>query len=297
MWNRQQNVWLLFAVTAIPLVSAFGFVGHYIIGEVVKQTVAPEVRLMIEDCNLLAPFNGSMGRASVWADTAKYTKQYSWTRSLHYFDGPNDPPLTCSRIGDNVFTDSTPNLMTALKNLTFDMSADTCKCPSQLQFNLLTHFLQDLHQPLHLTGKARGGNQIHFELKNKRYSLHGFWDSTVLDMFMRETLPQGERHVKGAIKYFVAEARKTTLDNDGDGVVTSSHRPSILNLLLNWANDISSENCMLLWQYDNMTDDEYIQRSMHLVKQLIVKSILRTVVTFNQIFKCSKEERLVMQAS
>lgn len=45
------------------------------------------------------------------------------------------------------------------------MCLDTCSflgsAEKDTPLRFLVHFVGDLHQPLHLTGKARGGNQVH----------------------------------------------------------------------------------------------------------------------------------------
>ncbi|KAH6900827.1 phospholipase C/P1 nuclease domain-containing protein [Coprinopsis sp. MPI-PUGE-AT-0042] len=46
-------------------------------------------------------------------------------------------------------------------------------------FKFLVHFLGDLHQPLHLTGRNVGGNAIKVTFEEVIYRFHGAWDEAV----------------------------------------------------------------------------------------------------------------------
>jgi hypothetical protein len=140
-----------------------------------------------------------------------------------------------------------------------------------------------------MTGKARGGNQVHFVVNGKRYSLHSFWDSTILDMFIQDTLSKGSRNVKGAIEYFVTQVQSET--SAASSAIEEGQ--TFQTTLLRWANEISGENCMLLWRYDEISEGEYLQRSKLLVRQLIIKAVQRSVFIFNRIFNCEKPMLLV----
>ncbi len=107
-------------------------------------------------------------------------------------------------------------------------------------------------------------------------------------MFIQETLSQGSRNVKGAIEYFVTQVQSKTSASSA-----MEEGQTFQSTLLRWANDISDENCMLLWRYDELSDLEYLQRSKLLVRQLIIKAVQRSVFIFNQLFTCEKRMLLV----
>lgn len=50
----------------------------------------------------------------------------------------------------------------------------------------LTHLMGDAHQPLHLTGRARGGNDIQVRFEGRQAKLHTVWDSQLLNTQIRE---------------------------------------------------------------------------------------------------------------
>src|SRR4051794_29585796 len=40
-------------------------------------------------------YAGELGPAATWADTVKYTSNYSWSKPLHYADAMDSAPASC----------------------------------------------------------------------------------------------------------------------------------------------------------------------------------------------------------
>lgn len=57
---------------------------------------------------------------------------------------------------------------------------------SGLALRLLVHFVADIHQPLHLTSRERGGNGDPVIFERRRTSLHGLWDGLLVTKLVRE---------------------------------------------------------------------------------------------------------------
>lgn len=55
-----------------------------------------------------------------------------------------------------------------------------------IDLRFLIHFLGDIHQPLHLTGRLRGGNNALFTFEGRVRSLHSVWDSGIITKNIRE---------------------------------------------------------------------------------------------------------------
>ncbi|KAJ9091752.1 hypothetical protein QFC19_008962 [Naganishia cerealis] len=55
-----------------------------------------------------------------------------------------------------------------------------------IALRFLIHFVGDMHQPLHLTGRMRGGNDAIFNFEGRRRSLHSVWDSGIITKNIRE---------------------------------------------------------------------------------------------------------------
>ena len=193
-------------------------------------------------------FNHSLALTSTQADIIKHTKQYAWTRHLHYYDNPNsDPPEYCSLMSPP--KDDHDNLLYAIKNFTINFE-------SRPKFHLLmlVHLLQDLHQPLHLSGKSRGGNGVMITLPNSRrqVSLHEYWDTIVIHQAQSET--NGK-----LLEYVTTAARYMTCDEN------SPER---------WARETERINCELVWT--DPTDPSYHERATNVAIHLLIRASIRT---------------------
>ena len=119
-------------------------------------TVLPTV------CDILDNTNCHLAPISTWADKIKYRMR--WSAALHYVGAIDDyPPNDCAYPGPNGWAGKKEiNVLDGVQNVTglledwvkHDASYDTAS--EALKF--LVHFVGDMHQPLHLTGRDRGGN-------------------------------------------------------------------------------------------------------------------------------------------
>lgn len=117
---------------------------------------------------------------STWADKFKY--QMPWSKALHYVGSLDDyPPDNCAYPGPRNWAGTREiNVLDGIKNVT-GLLEDWVKCDANddtaseaLKF--LVHFLGDLHQPLHLTGRDRGGNsaKVKWDRRNTSKFIYSF---------------------------------------------------------------------------------------------------------------------------
>lgn len=115
-------------------------------------------------CDILDQSDCHLAPISTWADRLKYRMR--WSAPLHYVGAVDDyPPNDCAYPGYNGWQGKKQiNILDGIKNVTGllqdwvnnDASDDTAE--EALKF--LVHFMGDLHQPLHLTSRGRGGNSV-----------------------------------------------------------------------------------------------------------------------------------------
>ncbi|KAH8977743.1 S1/P1 nuclease-domain-containing protein [Lactarius hatsudake] len=53
----------------------------------------------------------------------------------------------------------------------------------------LIHFVGDMHQPLHLTGRNRGANGVKVSFDGRNTNLHSVWDTSLIAKYLR-TIPR-----------------------------------------------------------------------------------------------------------
>lgn len=110
---------------------------------------------VIGNVEKLVPLS-KFGDESTWADKIKRNQEYSWSAKLHYIDinqcNSNQTRVDLDKYCDNncIYT-GILNMTNSLRDTNF---TDQKTSTDNLKF--LLHFLQDLHQPLHLNGWSRG---------------------------------------------------------------------------------------------------------------------------------------------
>lgn len=109
---------------------------------------------------------------AAWADRIRNQAKYRWTGPLHYIGAVDDyPSATCAFPGSQGWAGRTHiNVLNAIRNTTNVLQESegfrkagvlTDSEPSYVQdaLKFLIHFVGDMHMPLHLTGRHRGGNE------------------------------------------------------------------------------------------------------------------------------------------
>ena len=114
---------------------------------------------------------------STWADTFKYRMR--WSAPLHYVNALDDyPPQTCAFPGDRGWAGRKGvNVLGAIRNVTNILedrltTTKTMDAAANEALKFLVHFLGDLHMPLHLAGRDRGGNSVKVRFGGRITSKH-----------------------------------------------------------------------------------------------------------------------------
>lgn len=263
----------------INFVNAYGKSGHYIIGKATQLLVNDNVTEYISKCSYLDVYDDDLGLASLYADNIKGDPALKWTSKMHYYSLPNNPPEQCITINSTSMdgnvkfnllktgTVFTKNLQKRDKNNEF-----ICK---RFNFYMLLHMLQDLHQPLHLTGKLKGGNGIKFSPigYNKSFNLHSFWDTELVKRVIEEK-SNGNIHdyVKMTVDLISSEVQQECQTTE--------------NQLIVWANTIEKFNCELIWLYEN--NEKYLENAIKLTHLQLLDGIRHSVCYWNSLVEINQ---------
>jgi len=106
----------------------------------------------------------SLSYVATWADKFRYRMR--WSGPLHYVGGKGDhPPQQCLFPGPNGWAGHEGiNVLGGIRNTTgllaqwVETGGPEGDPIAEEALKFLIHFLGDLHMPLHLTGRDRGGN-------------------------------------------------------------------------------------------------------------------------------------------
>ncbi|KAH8101871.1 phospholipase C/P1 nuclease domain-containing protein [Cristinia sonorae] len=213
-------------LSALPAALAWGAAGHEIVATIAQIHLHPTV--LYEVCSILYPEaelstqDGQppchLSRVATWADQVRMNPKYRYTASMHYVGAVDDhPSQTCAFPGERGWAGHTDvNVLGAVRNMTTILEDYTLGTvdPSQAEeaMKFLIHYLGDMHMPLHLTGRERGGNGAKVTFDGRMTNLHSVWDGFLIAQALRtipenytQALPAGkstidiESHLRGTI--------------------------------------------------------------------------------------------------
>ncbi|KAJ3375754.1 hypothetical protein GGF31_002958 [Allomyces arbusculus] len=172
---------------------------------------------------------------------------------------------------------------------------------------LLVHLVQDIHQPLHLAGRDRGGNSKIVAFGERMSNLHIVWDQMMIEKHMREDHDGSEITLaedlieqlatewradisswvhcplampgagKGVPHAFSAQVDSTRVD--GSKAPDAADGPGAMGVVLcpeHWAKQSDQLNCQTVWQ--NLEGDlsgEYYETNLPVARKAIAMAAVR----------------------
>ncbi|KAG8681058.1 hypothetical protein FRC09_017782 [Ceratobasidium sp. 395] len=165
-------------ILAIAPVWGWGEEGHKITGTIAQIHLLPSTQQAI--CDILPQkYKCNLANVATWADEVKRHPEWKWSSELHYVNPTGDHPPDACLFGEKGWDDPDENVLVAIVNNTrhlLDKTPDT----QDIAIRFLTHFLGDLHQPFHLTGRALGANHVPVLYQSKHTNLHAVWDGDLI---------------------------------------------------------------------------------------------------------------------
>ncbi|KAG6899885.1 hypothetical protein C0995_004783 [Termitomyces sp. Mi166 len=187
-------LFLLLASASLPTSLAWGAAGHEIIATIAQIHLHPTVLPTVCDILNFTSTNPDepqchLAPIASWADRLRFKMR--WSAPLHYIGGLGDhPPDLCKFPGSQGW-EGKLNVLGGVRNTTtlleqyVDGESSISTANEALKF--LVHFMGDMHMPLHLTGRDRGGNSNKVKFGARTTNLHSVWDSLLIAKAIRET--------------------------------------------------------------------------------------------------------------
>lgn len=151
----------------------WGRIGHRASARVAESLLTPEARAAVRG---LLDEGESLADASTWADEIRSKRPE--TGPWHYVNVPiTEPgydPKFCPEAGCVVAK------IDDFRRVLADPNAPREQRREALRF--LVHFIQDLHQPVHVGDRSdRGGNDLQLQFFEQGTNLHRLWDSGLIE--------------------------------------------------------------------------------------------------------------------
>ncbi len=180
--------------------SAWGSKGHDIIAYVAECNLTPEAKAEVD--RLLKGY--SMVYWSNWADSSRYTEEYSHTKGWHYRNVEEDqtPSSTPTAEGGDV--------VWAVDMLTKQLADSSLSSEEHaVALKFLVHFVGDLHCPMHAGRYSDlGGNKTPMKFFNQSTNLHSVWDSRLINYTHDWSYTEWQREIDRATPAQEAEIVK-----------------------------------------------------------------------------------------
>jgi hypothetical protein len=113
-------------------------------------------------------YNGSVGRAAAWADAYAHTSEGRFSYQWHWIDTHDNPPQHCHLdyskdcAKGGCVVSAIANQTSILRGCIKDVKAGELNRGTNLTCSYalkwVAHFVGDINQPLHASGRAAGGN-------------------------------------------------------------------------------------------------------------------------------------------
>lgn len=282
-------MWIWRALILLQLVNGvlgWGKEGHFAICRIAEGYLTEDALAAVKQL-LPDSAEGDLANVCAWADEVRFHKR--WSSPLHYVDTPD---FMCNYKYCRDCHDSVGRkdrcVTGAIYNYTMQLKSGYQDSVSVAKYNLtealmfLSHFIGDVHQPLHVGFIGdEGGNTITVRWYRRKTNLHHVWDTMIID-----------------------SALKTYYDSDIAVMIQSIQR----NITDGWSNDVSSwENCAYnqtvcpngyasesvslacKFAYRNATpgttlEDGYFLSRLPIVEKRLAQSGIRLAATLNRIF-------------
>lgn len=153
-----------------PTTYAWGAAGHEIVATIAQIYLHPTTLHTV--CDILYPNSTAsassppchLSRIASWADQIRRLPKYRHTGPFHYVGAVDDHPgQSCAFPGSKGWAGKRDgNVLGAVRNTTSILVEYTNdgfdREVAEEAIKFLVHYVGDMHMPLHLTGRERGGN-------------------------------------------------------------------------------------------------------------------------------------------
>jgi hypothetical protein len=280
-------VWRVFVILQLGYgVMGWGKEGHYAVCKIAEGYLSEDALSAVKEL-LPESAEGDLANVCSWADQIRF--RLRWSGPLHYIDTPDfrcnyeycrdchDPAGRQDRCVAGAIFNYTMQLTSAYQDSNLDSKYNLTEA---LMF--LSHFIGDVHQPLHVgfTGDE-GGNTIVVRWFRRKTNLHHVWDTMIIESALKTFY---NKHLDALI-----QAIQTNI-TDGWSNDKSSWENCTNNQTV-CPNEYASESVSLAckFAYRNATPgttlgDDYFLSRLPIVEKRLAQAGVRLAATLNRIF-------------
>ncbi|KAJ3694427.1 hypothetical protein LUZ60_009907 [Juncus effusus] len=276
------QVLLLSLISAPISIDAWGKEGHFMVCKIAEDFFTEKTKEAVLDL-LPEVANGDLASVCSWPDEIRF--HYRWSSCLHYINTPEVCDYHYSRDCHDSKGREGICVAGAINNYTNQLYSykdpqNTYNLTESLMF--LSHFVGDIHQPLHVAFEAdEGGNTIIVHWYTRKANLHHVWDVSMIDTAMKDFYNSDLTTMISAIKLNISEGWANEIDN---WEKCSNKRATCAN---NYASESIKLSCSYAYKdvEQNITlGDDYFYSRYPIMEKQIAKAGIRLALILNSIF-------------
>ncbi|KAI9121029.1 hypothetical protein K1719_008062 [Acacia pycnantha] len=276
----------------LPGALAWSKEGHELTCRIAQSLLEAEAEEAVK--KLLPDYvEGDLSALCAWPDRIRILYKYRWTSPLHYINTPdNECSFDYSRDCHNAKGVKDMCVAGAIKNFTSQLQ-DYQQGTGDSRLNMteallfLSHFVGDIHQPLHVGFTSdEGGNTIALRWFRRKSNLHHVWDKEIIVDALKD-------YYEKDLELLLEDLQRNYTDGIwSDDVPSWSHCDDLSNCVDRWAKESIQVACR--WAYKGVEagmtlSDEYFNTRMPWVMKRIAQGGIRLAMILNQVFGASQE--------
>ncbi|KAL0305804.1 UNVERIFIED_CONTAM: Endonuclease 1 [Sesamum radiatum] len=263
----------------IPRINGWGKDGHYVICKIAENYLTEDALAAVK---ALLPDHakGDLADVCSWPDEIRRNSHYRWSSPLHYVDTPD---FRCNYQYSRDCHDSAGRKHRCVTGAIYNYTAQLI--PSVIKYNLteaimfLSHFIGDVHQPLHVgfTGDE-GGNTIVVRWYRRKTNLHHVWDNMIIESALKTFYNSDLTTMIQSIQRNITEAfvEVSTQKNCKGAVCPNPYASESVNLACKFAYRNATPGTTL--------GDDYFLSRLPVVEDRLAQAGVRLAALLNRIF-------------
>ncbi|KAF8040248.1 hypothetical protein BT93_B2478 [Corymbia citriodora subsp. variegata] len=282
--SAQMTAFVL-VISLFRVAHGWGIEGHYTICKIAQSRLTGAAADAVKQ--LLPKSAEDLASVCAWADRVKF--RYRWSSELHFLNTPDD---LCNYQYNRDCKDDNGEkgrcVAGAINNYTTQLLGYESKS-LRAAYNLtealmfLSHFMGDIHQPLHVGFTTdKGANTIDVHWYTRKQNLHHVWDSNIIET-------AEDRYYSSDIDELVDAIQQNITTEWADQIKDwencNSTKPPCPNI---YASESITAACQ--WAYKGVSngsvlEDPYFLSRLPTIHLRLAKGGVRLAATLNRIFK------------
>ncbi|KAM1497732.1 hypothetical protein ACFXTH_020777 [Malus domestica] len=282
--GRIQIVIALCLLLLFPVIHGWGNDGHVTICRIAQsrlsKAAADAVKQLLPDYA-----ENDWSSLCIWADRVKFI--FPWSSALHYINTPEVCNYQYSRDCKDEDGEKGRCVAGAINNyttqlLTYNSQLSKPKYNLTQAFLFLSHFIGDIHQPLHVGfASDKGGNTIDVHWYTRNQNLHHIWDDNIIETAEERFYDSNVEELIDAIKQNITTEWSDQVKGWETCSLNKKACPDVyasegIKAACDWAYKGADEGSVL--------EDEYFLSRLPIVHKRLAQGGVRLAATLNRIF-------------